>query len=212
MFDDRSINARLRLPATFRPHYPWYVWPVMGFLALLGLIPLWAAFGGLSRGWLVTDPDFVSGFVAMVVMGLFLLAFPVLFLWSVFRGWPMLHVDEGIVHLTSILGRTQRLHLSDYAEVSLGEAVLARGYQPRLEAIPMNPDQKLRMLALRPFVHNRHEAEELVALIRHAAGERPKPTATQAAIVKKHTRREWKTLGAITIGAFVLYVMLQVRG
>lgn len=212
MFDDRSILVKQQLPATFRPRYPWFVWPAMGFLTLLGLIPLWASFGGLSRGWLATDPDYARDFVVMVVMALFVLAFPLLFLWSVLRGLPMLHVDEGIVHLTSILGRTQKLHLSDYAEVSLGEAVLAKGYHPRLDAIPINPDQKHRMLALRPFVRNRREAEALVALIRHAAGERPEPTPAQAAVVKTHTRKEWKTLAAIGIGAFILLVLLEWKG
>jgi hypothetical protein len=181
----------------------------MGLLLLIALIPLWASFWGLTRGWLASDPDFARGLWVMMTLGLFLLAFPLLFLWSVFRDYPQLHVDQGMVHLTTIFGQTQTLRLSDYAEVSLGEAVMGKGYQPQLQATPMASGQKLRTLALRPFVRNRQEAEALVALIRHAAGDRPKPTPIQLAQIKNHTRNEWKLLATICIGALILLILLR---
>lgn len=209
MFDDQSRMTRLQLPATFRPRYPWFVWPVLGMMGLLALLPLWGAFWGLTHGWLSTDPDFLNGFIMMLVVGFALMAFPLLTLWSVFRDLPRLHVDHGMVQLTTIFGRVKTLQLSDYAEVSLGEAVLAKGYQPRLEAVPMTPGGALALLPLKPFVRNRSEAEALVALIRHAAGERPKPVAMQEASLHRQNRREWVTLAAISIGAFGLLVFLK---
>ena len=209
MFDDQSRMTRLHLPATFRPRYPWFVWPVLGMISLLALLPLWAAFHGLTRGWLSTDPDFLDGFVMMLALGLALLTLPLFFLWSVLGGLPRLHVEPGIVRLTSILGRAKVLRLSDFAEVSLGEAVLAKGYQPRLEAVPMTAGDKLELLPLRPFVRTRSEAEALVALIRHAAGERPKPLPMQEALLQRQNRREWVALAAIGICAFGLLVLLK---
>lgn len=181
-------------------------------MALVGLVPLWGAMWGMTRGWLATDPEFAFGFSMMIVFGLGLLGFPLLFLWSVLRGLPLLHVDEGVVHQTSIFGRVQILRLTDYAEVSLGEAVLAKGYQPRLEAVPLKAGDKPRMLQLRPFVHNRAEAEALVALIRHAAGDRPKLSPAQAALLQSQTAKEWKILWAISIGAFILLILLNLKG
>lgn len=209
MFDDQSHETRLHLPATFRPRYPWFVWPVLGMMALLALVPLWAAFWGLTRGWLSSDPDFLDGFVMMLAVGLVLLILPPLILWSVLRDLPRLQVDHGTVRLTSIFGRVKMLKLSDYAEVSLGEAVLAKGYQPRLEAVPMTPGGALALLPLRPFVRTRTEAEALVALIRHAAGERPKPLPLQEARLYRETRKEWVTLAAICICALALLVILR---
>lgn len=209
MFDDRSRVTRLHLPATFRPRYPWFVWFAMGMMSLLALLSLWAASWGLVRGSLPSDPGVRDGVVTSMVVGLFLLSFPLLLLWSAVRGLPRLHVDHGIVQLTSILGKVQVLRLSDYAEVSLGETVLARGYQPRLEAVPMTPGAKLQMLDLGPFVKTRPEAEALVALIRHAAGERPKPLPTQEARLHHQNRREWVALAAIVICAFALLVLLR---
>lgn len=209
MFDDHSRVTRLHLPATFRPRYPWFVWFAMGMMSLLALLSLWAASWGLVRGALPSDPGVRGGVVTSLVVGLFLLSFPLLLLWSAVRGLPRLHVDHGIVQLTSILGKVKVLRLSDYAEVSLGETVLARGYQPRLEAVPMTPGAKLQMLALRPFVRNRSEAEALVALVRHAGGERPKPLPAQEARLHRETRKEWMALAAFIIGAFVLLVILR---
>ena len=145
----------------------------------------------------------------MLVVGFALMTFPLLMLWSVFRDLPRLHVDHGMVQLTTIFGRVKTLQLSDYAEVSLGEAVLAKGYQPRIEAVPMTAGGKLELLPMRPFVRTRSEAEALVALIRHAAGERPKPLPVQEARLHRQNRREWVTLAAIGIGAFVLLVLLK---
>lgn len=209
MFDDRSRVTRLHLPATFRPRYPWFVWFAMGMMSLLALLSLWAASWGLVRGSLPSDPGVRDGVVTSMVVGLFLLSFPLLLLWSAVRGLPRLHVDHGIVQLTSILGKVQVLRLSDYAEVSLGETVLARGYQPRLEAVPMTPGAKLQMLDLGPFVKTRPEAEALVALIRHAAGDRPKPLPVQEARLHRQNRREWVALAAIVICAFALLVLLR---
>lgn len=209
MFDDHSRVTPRHLPATLRPRYPWFVWLAMGMIGLLALIPLWVAFWGLARGWLSTDPDFLNNFMMMLAVGLVLLSFPLLMLWSVVRGMPRLHVDHGLVQLTTIFGQVKMLQLSDYAEVSLGEAVLAKGYQPRLEAVPMTPGGALALLPLRPFVRSRSEAEALVALIRHAAGERPKPLAMQEARLHRQNRREWVTLAAISIGALVLLVFLR---
>lgn len=209
MFDNHSTMSAQQLPVTLRARYPWFVWPSMAMMAVIGIIPLWAATylptASGSGGPAVIEP----AYLLTIAMGLFLLAFPVLLIVSVFKGFPLLHVDEGVVHHISIFGRKQVIRLSDYAEVSLGEAVLAKGYQPRLEAAPMRPGEKLRMLPLRPFVHTRTEAEALVALIRHAAGERPKPSATQAAQLQSHGRREWLTLGAVIAGAVILLILLR---
>ena len=65
----------------------------------------------------------------------------------------------------------------------------------------MTPGAKLQMLALRPFVRNRSEAEALVALVRHAGGERPKPLPAQEARLHRETRKEWMALAAIIIAA-----------
>lgn len=203
MSDKPNDVSEIPLPATFRARYPWFVWPIMGMMAVIGFIPLWVAGSALSAGG--------SGGPTAILpaMGLFLLAFPIFFIVTLFKGLPILYVDNGIVHLTSILGGVQVLRLSDYDEVSLGEAALAKGYQPQLEAAPMIPGEKLRMLPLRPFVNTRAEAEALVTLIRHAAGERPKPSATQAARLQGHSRREWLAYAVIIAGAVVLLILLR---
>lgn len=202
------IHSR-QLPATFRARYPWFIWPVMGVMALFALVLLWAALFGISRGWLTTNPKFAAGFVVMVLFGLGYMAFPLLFLWSAVRGLPLLQIDEGVVRHTSVFGRVQVFRLSDYAEASLGEAVLAKGYQPRVEFLPAVPDTEMRTLHLRPFVQTPAGAEALVALIREAAGDRPKPTRAQEAVRRGLIRKEWMILGAISIGAFILLILLD---
>jgi hypothetical protein len=208
MVNTRSTPPAAQWPVIMRPRYPWFVWPSMAMMTVLGLIPLWAASHSLTLG-----PDglgeMLETHLLMIAMGLFLLAFPALLLVSTLQGRPTLEIDEGTVYHRSITGRVQVIRLSDHAEVSLGEAVLAKGYQPRLEAVPMRPGDPLRTLPLRPFVHTRPEAEALVALIRQAAGPRPKPTPAQAAVQHRQTRREWRLLWAIILGAAVLLVLLK---
>ena len=208
MVDNHHTTSAPQLPVTFRPHYPWFVWPSMAMMTVLGLIPLWAASHTLSA-----SPDGLAAVIEthllMIAMGLFLLAFPALLIVSTLKGLPTLEIDQGTVYHRSITGRVQVIRLSDYAEVSLGEAVLAKGYQPRLEAVPMQPGDPLRTLPLRPFVHTRADAEALVSLIRHAAGDRPKPSPTQAALRQNHTRREWRTLWFIIGGATILLILLK---
>jgi len=209
MFDNHSTMSAQQLPVTFRARYPWFVWPSMAMMAVIGIIPLWAATylptASGSGGPAVIEPSYLL----TIAMGLFLLAFPLLLIVSLFKGLPLLHVDEGVVHHISIFGRKQVLHLSDYAEVSLGEAVLGKGYQPRLEAMPNIPGQKMRTLPLRPFVHSRAEAEALVTLIRAAAGERPALSPAQSAQQKQVHRKEWKSLAIIIGGSLALLILLN---
>ena len=191
MFDDHSRVTRLHLPATFRPRYPWFVWFAMGMMSLLGLLPLWGAFWGLTRGWLSTDPDFLNGFIMMLVVGFALMAFPLLMLWSVFRDLPRLHVDHGMVQLTTIFGRVKTLQLSDYAEVSLGETVLANGYQPRLEAVPMTPGAKLPWMAakeneVRQFLLDRAREGYAFPLVRTRRSHHPRRDAVHLPSQRVH--------------------------
>lgn len=205
MFDNPPISTR-QLPCTFRARYPWFVWISMVMMTVLALIPLWVAVISLESGM---SDTFMETHMLTIAMGLFLLAFPLLFILSLVRGLPLLLVDHGRVQLTSIFGRVQVLHLFDYAEVSLGEAVVAKGYQPRLEAMPNIPGQKMRTLPLRPFVHSRAEAEALVTLIRAAAGERPALSPAQSAQQKQVHRKEWKTLATVIGGSIALLILLN---
>lgn len=209
MFKDHPAISTRHLPATFRARYPWFVWLSIAMMTVLGLIPLWAASHTLTADISGGQAPWQTGMLLSVAMGLFLLAFPVLFLLSLLRGLPLLHVEEGRVRLIPIFGRVQVLHLSDYAEVSLGEAVVAKGYQPRLEAMPNTAGGKMQTLALRPFVNTRAEAEALVTLIRHAAGNRPALSPVQSAQQKQVYRKEWKTLATIIGGSAALLILLN---
>lgn len=209
MFKDHPAISAGQLPATFRARYPWIVWVSMVLMTVLGLIPLWAASHSLAADIKAGQPPLQTHMLLPVAMGLFLMAFPLLFIVSLVRGLPVLHVEAGVVRLTSIFGRVQVLHLSDYAEVSLGEAIVAKGYQPRLEAMPNTAGGKMQTLALRPFVNTRAEAEALVDLIRHAAGNRPALSPVQSAQQKQVYRKEWKTLATIIGGSIALLILLN---
>ena len=206
--DDPPISAG-QLPATFQARFSWFVWVSMALALLLGLFLLRAAAWGLSAGWAATDSGFFIDFIALVCVGFAMLAMPLIWLWSVYRGLPRLHVDHGVVRLTTLYGRARVLHLSDYAEVSLHEAGVGRGYQPRLEAVPNTPGQKIEVLALGQFAHNRAEAEALVALVRQAAGNRPALSPAQSAQQKQLHRKEWKSLAIIVGGSVALLILLS---
>ena len=205
MFDDRSSISTPQLPATFRARHPWFVWISIVLITVIALIPLWVAVISLDAR--ISD-TFLETHLLTIAMGLCLLAFPLLFILSLLRGLPLLLVDHGRVQLTSIFGRVQVLHLSDYAAVSLGEAVVAKGYHPRLEAVPHTPGQKMQTLPLRPFVTSRAEAEALIALIRHAAGERPTLSPVQSTVQQQVHRKEWTSLATIIGGSIALLILL----
>lgn len=206
MSHDRPPNLTHQLPATFKARHSWRVWLSMAFITVIALIPFWVALMSLGSDM----PDtFIETHMLTIVMGLCLLAFPLLFVLSRLRGLPLLVVDHGRVQLTSIFGRVQVLHLSDYTAVSLGAALTAKGYHPRLEAVPHTPGQKMQTLPLRPFVNTRAEAEALIALIRHAAGERPALSPVQSAQPKRVHRREWKSLATIIGGSLALLILLN---
>ena len=206
MSDDHSPISTPQLPAIFRARHPWFVWLSMAFITVIALIPFWVAVMSLGSDMPHT---FIETHLLTIAMGLCLLAFPLLFILSLLRGLPLLLVDHGRVQLTSIFGRVQVLHLSDYAAVSLGEAVVAKGYHPRLEAVPHAPGQKMQTLPLRPFVNTRAEAEALIALIHHAAGERPALSPAQSAQQQQVHRKEWTSLATIIGGSIALLILLN---
>lgn len=115
--------------------------------------------------------------------------------------------DRGIVRLTPLLGRVRVLHLSDNAEVSLDQRAVARGYHPRVEAMPTAPGQKIQHLPLRHFARNRAEAETLITLIRHAAGHHPKLSAAEDMKLQQYMRKGW-TLSDIVICVLAMLLIM----
>ncbi|MGR3504799.1 MAG: hypothetical protein ACU0B7_02895 [Paracoccaceae bacterium] len=197
------------LPASFGPHYGAIVWIGMVLMAALGCIPLWVGWYQLTRGMVDLSEESLDSFILMTGMGLFLLAFPALFVWSLIRGLPRLDIGEGWLRHVSILGRVSVLDLDHYAEAVLGESVLAKGYQPRLELYPALPGDKTQIIPLRPHVTGRSEAEAIIALVHCAAGPRPSLSTEQMQQSIRTTRRDYKIMAGIVIISILMLIALN---
>ncbi len=197
------------LPASFGPRYGAIVWVGVVMMAGLGCIPIWVAWHQLTRGMVDLSEGTSSGILLATGMGLFLLVFPALFVWSLLKGLPRLDIGEGWLRYVSMFGRVTVLELDHYARAVLGENALSKGYDPRVELYPTSPGDKTRMIPLRPHVATRAEAEAMIALIHSAAGPRPALSTEQTQEAVRNKRREYMILAGIVIVAAVLLILLR---
>jgi hypothetical protein len=197
------------LPASFGPRYGAIVWVGMVMMAALGCIPLWVAWHQLTRGMVDLSEGTSAGFILVTGMGLFLLVFPALFIWSLLKGLPRLDIGKGWLRYVSMFGRVTVLELDHYAKAVLGENALARGYDPRVELYPTSPGDKTRMIPLRPHLATRAEAEAMIALIHCAAGPRPNLSTEQTQEAVRNKRRDYMILAGIVIVSAVLLILLR---
>lgn len=208
---DNAAHSRM-LPTTFHPRYPVIVYLGMVMLTGLGALPIWAEWMRYTRSLdrLGAEAEMM---ITPILAGLFLLVFPALLLWSVLTGRPRLDLGQGWLRHTSLYGRVTVIDLETHAKAVLDEEVLARGYQPRLDFWPADPDNAKvaapRRIPLRPFVRNRQEAEAILALVHAAGGSRPdlSPKQAQTAITK--TRRDIQIALGIVAVCFLLLIAMN---
>jgi hypothetical protein len=210
MWDSSGHGPDRATSVTFRPRPGWVVTFCMAILALIGLLPLWSAWyiATQSTLGLSGNSDLV---IPQVIVGLFLLAFPTLFIWSLRKGWPRLELGQGWLRRTTLFGRVTVLNLSDYAEAVLGEDVLGKGYQPRLEFWPVSPGEPTILIPLRPYVRHRQDAEALLAQVHDAAGQRPAPSGAQTLERTQKTRRDYLILAGIIALCLILLAALNLN-
>ncbi|MGD9918801.1 MAG: hypothetical protein AB7U46_12335 [Paenirhodobacter sp.] len=199
MTDFAETLAARPFPVTLTPRWGPNFGLGMGILGGMGGILLASA--GIPI--LLDKPEDPEVILGMLAAGLFLTGFPIYWIWTCLRGWPRLRIDAGRVEYTNPFGRRERLVLGDHARVAIVNAPGRGGYRPRLEAVPTAPGLPLRMISLRPFLRNRHEAAELEALIHRAAGDRPAPDLAQRNVI---LMQDLKAI-VVTSGALVLVVI-----
>lgn len=184
------------LPVTLTPCWGLRVGIGMGIVGAMGLGLL---MGGGGAALLHGVRDLTADDMGMLALGCFLVSFPIYWIWTVLSGWPCLRIETGQLTYTNARGQRETLVLAEHARVAIVKTA-GRGYQPRLEAVPMAPGRRLRMISLRPFLRNPQETAALLEVIHRAAGDRPEPDIAQRNVIQmQHLKEQLAGFGAILV-------------